>query len=92
MSIRSIVGKRIAVHCDTEEKANAFLQKCEKLNIYWCSGKNATSQNKWQEYKEQTCYEITFGDIAYGCFEEFSQNDRGFKIIDFSKLEIPLKK
>lgn len=90
MNIKNIIGKRIAVHCDTEEKANAFLQKCEKLGILWCSGEKATNRNNWQEYKEQTYYEITFGDIAYGCLEDFSQNNYGFEIIDFSKLEIPL--
>ena len=46
----------IAVHCDTEEKANDFLKKCDEKGIAWCTDIRATQDNNWAIYKENTAY------------------------------------
>lgn len=35
----------IAVHCDTEEKANDFLKECNKQGITWTDGDKTTEIN-----------------------------------------------
>lgn len=79
------IGKRIAIHCDTEEKANKLLQICERSNMLWRSGSKPTERNYWQHYKEQTCYVIDYNlrkifhtSIQYRknksyCFFEFEE-------------------
>lgn len=79
------ICKRIAIHCDTEEKANKLLQSCERSNMLWRSGSKPTERNHWQHYKEQTCYVIDYNlrkifhtSIQYHknksyCFFEFEE-------------------
>ena len=56
----------IAVHCDTEEKAKDFLKECKNRNINWCTGRDVTKRNYWEEYKEDTCYCCFDGDSKLG--------------------------
>lgn len=58
MDVKSLVGKKIAVHCDTEEKARSFLKECKKKKIKWADGNKLTSQSYWEAYKKDTCYKI----------------------------------
>lgn len=60
----------IAVHCDTEEKANNFLKECDEKGMKWVTGDDATYDNNYYKYDERTCYRggreiLTFGDENY---------------------------
>lgn len=60
----------IAVHCDTEEKADDFLKECEKRNIKWIGGDNATHHNHYSVNFGLTCYcgkkgVLTYSDKVY---------------------------
>ena len=44
---------KIAVHCDTEEKAKDFLKECEKQEIKWVCGDKATHNTRYKRYKEK---------------------------------------
>lgn len=46
----------IAVHCDTEEKANDFLKECNKQGITWTDGDKTTEINCWFWYEKDTSY------------------------------------
>lgn len=56
----------IAVHCDTEGKANDFLNMCKNRNINWCTGRDVTKRNYWEDYKKDTCYCCFDGDSKLG--------------------------
>lgn len=60
----------IAVHCNTEEKANDFLKECDKKGMKWVTGENATYDNNYYKHDERTCYRggrdiLTFIDENY---------------------------
>lgn len=47
-------NNKIAVHCDTEEKAKDFLSKCYKKGLFW-SGDNKDLLY-WNHHENNTCY------------------------------------
>lgn len=54
-----------AVHCDTEEKAEAFLKECDEQGIRWADGTSLLVNSKWTEYKTETLYGF---DGEYGLY------------------------
>lgn len=46
----------LAIHCDTEEKANMLLRAFDKMGKTWTGGKCYLEDNNWLYYKERTCY------------------------------------
>ncbi|GAA0817549.1 hypothetical protein [Clostridium tertium] len=71
----------IAVHCDTEEKANNFLNECDKQGIAWADGDKTTEINCWLLYKKNTSYVCSFekSKLEFG-FLEYNK-DKGLEII-----------
>lgn len=71
----------IAVHCDTEEKANNFLNECDKQGIAWTDGDKTTEINCWLLYKKNTSYVCSFekSKLEFG-FLEYNK-DKGLEII-----------
>lgn len=56
-----------AVHCETEELANEFLELADSFGYKWFSGHKLTLFNEWDMCKDQTCYMIFLGKyIIYG--------------------------
>lgn len=73
----SFKENRIAVHCDTEEKAKDFLKECDKRGINWSNGISLKSEMNYEEFKNKTCYShnptrliegLLYGEIDF--FEE----------------------
>ena len=63
---------KIAVHCDTEEKANDFLKECDKKGIKWISGKETVNLNNWDDEREDTIYccfnrnsKLEYAELSY---------------------------
>ncbi len=64
---------KIAVHCDTEEKAMEFLKECDEQGIKWCTGTRTVEQEstRWRIFKQDTSYGCdSHGGIMYGTFDE----------------------
>lgn len=72
----------IAIHCDTEEKANKLLRKFYKLGKKWSSGKSYLKEKCWEIHKKQTCYS---NKQCYGSTDIFKKI--GYIIIEFEDLE-----
>lgn len=49
-------GENIAVHCDTEEKAKAFLSLAKSFGYVWGSGDDLKKYHFWYINVEDTCY------------------------------------
>lgn len=55
----------VAVHCDTEEKAEAFLRECKSHGMRWNDGGNLSDDTWWDSYGPDTCYDAEGRLIAY---------------------------
>lgn len=72
---------KIAVHCDTEEKANYFLKECDKQGIIWTDGDKTTEINCWFWHKKNTSYACSCGKskLVFDFLEY--HKDKGLEII-----------
>lgn len=72
---------KIAVHCDTEEKANYFLKECDKQGIIWTDGDKTTEINCWVWHKKNTSYACSCGKskLVFDFLEY--HKDKGLEII-----------
>lgn len=72
---------KIAVHCDTEEKANDFLKECNKQGITWTDGDKTTEINCWFWYEKDTSYACRDGKskLTFEFLKHYK--DKGLEII-----------
>ncbi|MBU6137322.1 hypothetical protein [Clostridium tertium] len=72
---------KIAVHCDTEEKANDFLKECNKQGITWTDGDKTTEINCWFWHEKNTSYACSCGKskLVFDFLEY--HKDKGLEII-----------
>lgn len=68
---------KLAIHCDTEEKANKFIKESNKTNKWGDCG------NCYNNYKEKTCYS---NDSQY-CELEFYEGDN-YTIYEFDEVDL----
>lgn len=89
-NINDYLDKKVAVHCDTEEKARIFRTCLAQHGLSWCSGVSYLSKSNWCEYKEHTCYNFHDGSYAYTDwyrerhylileFDDFNWTDYGYR-------------
>jgi hypothetical protein len=52
---RFVTGK-VAVNCDTKEKADDFINKCKEKGFVWCGGDRIIDSNNWDIYRNVSCY------------------------------------
>lgn len=71
----------IAVHCDTEEKANNFLNECDKQGIAWTDGDKTTEINCWFWHKKNTSYACSCGKSKLVFDFLGYHKDKGLEII-----------
>jgi hypothetical protein len=88
---QSFKSGKFAVHCDTEEKANAFLKECDEQGIKWCSGSAPSSNTNFNRYKEKTSYRCDgrLDRLEY-CDSDFYRN-QGIHIKHFTPLNPTIK-
>lgn len=49
-------NENLAIHCNTEEKANKLLKAFDKLGKKWWTGESYLLENDWKCYEEESCY------------------------------------
>lgn len=81
--------KNLAIHCDTEEKANKLLKAFDEYGKRWCSGERYIDDNCWSEYKEKTCYDNEHDDSGYCNVNFYKEND--YKIYEFEDIDLDVK-
>ena len=69
MEIKDIVGKRVAIWCDTEEKANDYLSKVRSLI------KTVQDQSFYFENESETCYIVNRGGYTFSDKEWLINNE-----------------
>lgn len=75
----SFKAGKIAVHCDTEEKAKAFLAECDKQGIKWHLGEKLTELTCWDDETKETCYINRWG-LQYSNKSYYSEH--GYTIVE----------
>ena len=80
--------KWMAVHCNTEEKAKAFIKECYKQGFTWWGYENTDEDTYWDIYKQDTVYFLTEGYITYdGLKSYYSDIDaKDFKLYEYNDL------
>lgn len=71
----------LAIHCDTEEKANKLLKEFDKLGEKWWGGESYLQYTNFNNYKDKTCYS---NDGAYDNIKFFK--DENHKIYSFEDI------
>ena len=73
----------MAIHCDTEEKANELLQAFDKLGKKWCDDTSYLSSNEYYFQKDETCYSNENG------FDRISwYKSNGYTIYEFDEVDL----
>ena len=74
--------ERLAIHCNTEEKANKLLKEFDKFGKTWWTGEGYLENTCFHTYKDKTCY---FND-GWLCEIEYYENDNNYKIYSFEDI------
>lgn len=75
--------EKLAIHCNTKEKAEKLLKGFDKLDKKWFSGASYLEINHWDVYEEYTCYNNING---YSCFDWHKEKD--YKIYEFDEVDL----
>lgn len=75
--------EKLAIHCDTEEKANKLLRAFNKIGKKWCDDDSYIGNNYWYDKRENTCYS---NDNGYTSINWYKEND--YKIYEFDDVII----
>ena len=89
----SFKAGKFAVHCDTEEKAKAFLKECDEQGMKWNAGRNPNAYTNWNYYKEKTLYS-THGSSNSLCYHDINgvfQQSANLPIIDYTPSKPAVK-
>lgn len=75
---------KLAVHCDTKEKADNFLKMCHEQGLRWSSGAMLLNCTWWCAYKKYTCYVCDFCGVYYTGLDE--AEECGYEIVEWSHM------
>lgn len=77
----------LAIHCNTEEKANKLLKKFDEMGKTWGSSRSYLDYNNWHLCGAEMCYtnQGTYCDCEY--FKK-----RGYTIIEFEDIDFQEEK
>lgn len=73
----------LAIHCDTEEKANKLLRAFNKIGKKWCDEDSYIGNNYWYDKKENTCYSNNNGYCSIDWCKEVN-----YKVYEFEDVII----
>ena len=79
--------EKLAIHCDTEEKANKLLTAFDKMGKKWVSGNSYLKVNCWDEYEKDTCYSNQYRYTEINFYKKDNYTIYEFEDVDFEELE-----
>lgn len=91
--INDLIGKKVAIYCNTKKKASKFLKECENLELCWRSGAEVFSKSckySFSRYGSETCFSMAnpteVGEIEYS--PKSMYKEMGYQIVDFEEIEM----
>lgn len=76
-------GEKVAVHCDTEEKAKAFLSLAKSFGYKWSDGRDLDTGTFWINYKDDLCFSMDYFLIGFIVGGVEIHKQEGYKIVEF---------
>lgn len=83
-TLEEIFKEDIIVLCETKNEANQLLQKAHETGFCWKHGQSLLDFNMWDEFKHQTCYNLSRG--MYSDYNWFKKEN--YKIISFDEVDL----
>ena len=75
--------KRMAIHCDTKEKAKTLLNAFDKLGKRWYCGYSYLNIDYYSVYHQDTCYS---NNNQYGSYDFYRGSN--YKIYEFDEVDL----
>jgi len=73
----------LAIHCNTEEKANKLCEAFSGKKYRWFDGKKYNEENRYEWYGKKTCY------INNNCLSAFNRVKKvGWTILEFEDIDL----
>lgn len=82
-------NEKVAVHCDTEEKAREFIKECYKRGLKWSGSTEKHIMFDW--YKKDTCYEYEIDESRLMFADKPYYKSDGYKIIKWESENMKFK-
>lgn len=82
-------NKKVAVNCDTEEKAREFIKECYKRGLKWSVPTEKHTMFDW--YKKDTCYEYEIDENRLMFADKKFYKSNGYKIIKWESENMKFK-
>ena len=80
--------EKLAIHCDTEEKAIKLLKVFDKMGKKWSDGSRYISDDCWDAmYKKDTCYSNTGGYCRIDWYKKHGWKVYEFEDVDFGSYQ-----
>lgn len=75
--------EKLAIHCDTEEKADKLLKAFDSLGKKWCENVSYLETNGYSHYGQRSCYSNNrcISDCNY-------YENNGYKIYEFDEVDL----
>lgn len=55
----------LIIHCPDEEDSNELMEILERNGITWAGREAPTKNSRWKDYREETCYWVSNGNLSY---------------------------
>ena len=78
MDIKSIIGKKVAVHCQNKKQVEKFIQSCKLLKI------DDDYRFDWNDFSYQICFRFTNNCIFYDTASSY--RSQGYTIIEYNSM------
>lgn len=75
--------EKLAIHCDTEEKANKLLNAFDKLGKNWSDGNSYLEYTYYATHKQNTCYSNHRTHTKYNWYK-----NNGYTIYEFEDVDL----
>lgn len=75
--------KELAIHCNTEEKANRLLKAFDRLGKKWSSGDSYLDDDYYHVNMQDTCYT----NISMYCDKEYLEKS-GCRVYEFEDIDL----
>ena len=76
----------MVVHCDTKEKAKKLIKMIENAEMGTLEdNERQYFVDRWDEYKEETCYRFNLDSLLSYCYKSWYENRR-YDVVEFDDL------
>ena len=80
-----MIKPNIAIHCDTLEKSEKFIEYIKSQKYIW-HGFSLFGYTCWDNYKENTCYCLSYSGNSIQYADRLRFENLGYKIIKFDEF------